>query len=167
MYTWQTLIINSFPLIRYTSLEFSIHHFRHILSAIWNYYVKWNLLAIPITRCLFGQEEGLCLPKRQAYHEVLADFSVTSRKVLDGYEETSILKASGINILFYKNNWAAGCASISWAFYICCPPADCCLYYNILLSPTKNSPLPLKLHEAANRGRSDMLCVQWEPRQFP
>lgn len=89
-----------------------------------------------------------------------AYFSVTVRKVLDGYEEMSILMVSGINILFYKNNWAAGSASLSWAFYICCPPADCCLYYNILLYPTKNSPLPLKLHEAANRGRSEMLCVQ-------
>lgn len=128
MYTRQTLIINSFSLIRYTSLESAIYHFRRTRSANWSYYVKWNLFATPITRCLFGREEGLCLPKREAYHEVLAYFSVTLRKVLDGYEEMSILKASGINILFCQNNRAAGSVSILQALYICCPPADRCSY---------------------------------------
>lgn len=93
------------------------------------------------------------LPKRESYHELLAYFSVTQRKVLDGYGEISILKAFGINIPFYNNNWAPGNVSMSQAFYIHCSLADCCLYCGIFLSPTEKdhpSSPPLKLHEAAN-----------------
>ena len=57
------------------------------------------------------------------------------RKVLDGYEEMSILKAFGINILFYENNWAAGSVSISQQFYIYVPLTDGCIV-------TSFSPLP-------------------------
>lgn len=149
--SWQTLIINPRPPppIGDTSLESSIHHFRHLPSANWNSPVKWNLFAIPITRCLFGWEEGLCLPKSQAYHEVLAYFSVTLRKVLDGEEEMSILKAFGMNILFHNNNCALGNASMSQAFYICFPLSDCGLYCNVPPSPPPPCtppPAPSPLH---------------------
>ena len=85
----------------------------------------------------------------------------------------SILKAFGMNILFHNNNCALGNVSMSQAFYICFPLADCGLYCNVPPSlpppctpptfpppPAKNNPLPWKLHEAAGRGWNKMLCIQ-------
>lgn len=66
----------------------------------------------------FWPRRRITPPKRESSHELLAYFSVTQRKVLDGYGDMSILKAFGINIPFYNNNWAPGNASLSRAFYI-------------------------------------------------
>lgn len=58
LYAWWMSVINPHTPIRGTSIESSTHHFSLMLSADWNHYVTGNFSAIPIARCLFGQEEG-------------------------------------------------------------------------------------------------------------
>lgn len=100
----------------------------------------------------FWPRRRITPPKTETYYEVLAYFSVAQREVLDGYGEMSILKVFGINIAFCNDNWAPGNASMSWAF-ACAAPLQIapCIVASGPLFPAKKNPLPLKLHEAANR----------------